>query len=185
MGKHYRHSIHTQRATFFLQGFAFCGKRRRVACTCLSNFVRVEQPLPKNFTKGLGKLLCSNMHNCINIGENCTQEAQSGEESIVRRRVCAQACVFVFVCVCVCARARACARHGHKRRWRDVAASDLRATGIPEAQWYHLAQDRRDWRERSRRKLPSQPQPIVFVCVCGHDFRHPNDLSRHKNYCLA
>ena len=76
-------------------------------------------------------------------------------------------------------------RHGPKRRWRDVAASDLRATGIPEAQWYHLAQDRRDWRERSRRKPPSQPQPRVFVCLCGRDFRRPNDLSRHKNYCLA
>ncbi|XP_065182209.1 uncharacterized protein LOC135812918 [Sycon ciliatum] len=76
-------------------------------------------------------------------------------------------------------------RHGPKRRWRDVAASDLRATGIPEAQWYHLAQNRRDWGERSRRKPLSQPQPRVFVCFCGRDFRGPNDLSRNKNYYLA
>ena len=34
-------------------------------------------------------------------------------------------------------------RHGPKRGWRDVAASDLLATCIPEAQWYHLAQERR------------------------------------------
>ena len=76
-------------------------------------------------------------------------------------------------------------RHGPKRRWRDVAGSELRATVIPEAQWHHLAQDRRDRRERSRRKPPSQPQPRVSVCVFGRDFCRPNDLSRHKNFCLA
>ena len=35
--------------------------------------------------------------------------------------------------------------HGTKRRWRDVAAADIKAVGVNDG-WYDLAQDRQAWR---------------------------------------
>ena len=34
--------------------------------------------------------------------------------------------------------------HGTKRRWRDVAAADIKSVNAG-AEWYHLAQDRNVW----------------------------------------
>ena len=36
--------------------------------------------------------------------------------------------------------------HGTKRRWRDVAAADIKAMAISEGEWYDLAQERSTWR---------------------------------------
>ena len=36
--------------------------------------------------------------------------------------------------------------HGTKRRWRDMAAADIKCVDINEVEWYELAQDRKAWR---------------------------------------
>ena len=39
-------------------------------------------------------------------------------------------------------------RHGPKRHWKDVAVMDVRALGN-EGDWYKIAQDRKQWLNRS------------------------------------
>ena len=40
-----------------------------------------------------------------------------------------------------------CPSHGPRKRWRDVARSDLAVAGIPESDWYDVAQGRGEWRK--------------------------------------
>ena len=95
----------------------------------------------------------------------------------------------VRVCMCVCARARVCGcgcmcvgplwelpsrhlSHGPRKRWRDVARSDLAVVGIPESDWYDVAQDRGEWRKLSRRPFPPPPESaMIFQCMCGRILR--------------
>ena len=41
-----------------------------------------------------------------------------------------------------------CPRHGPKRHWKDLAVMDIRALGN-EGDWYKIAQDRKQWLNRS------------------------------------
>ena len=57
--------------------------------------------------------------------------------------------------------------HGTKKRWRDVAASDLQAIGIKEA-WYEIAQDRKAWHQVCSdgiRSLGEQRRQSVYSSV--------------------
>ena len=88
--------------------------------------------------------------------------------------------------------------HGTKRRWRDLALSDIKAAGVNE-DWYTLAQDRREWRalcrdgvsslvEQHNRGWSSRSAPTgntCFTCVCGRSFRRKGDLTRHSRFCRS
>lgn len=86
--------------------------------------------------------------------------------------------------------------HGVKRRWRDVARSNVEAIGVSD-RWYELCQDRKEWFElccegvervsqtRQRNTCPAnnQSQSRSFNCACGRSFRRQGDLTRHKRFC--
>ena len=84
--------------------------------------------------------------------------------------------------------------HGTKRRWRDVARSDMEAIGAGD-RWYELCQDRKEWfelcqkgletrtRQKTRCAANNQPQSSEFNCTCGRSFRRQGDLTRHKRFC--
>ena len=56
--------------------------------------------------------------------------------------------------------------HGAKRRWRDVAAADVKSVGVSD-KWYDQAQDRRAWRVVSRdgiETLVYRPASLWGLC---------------------
>ena len=88
-------------------------------------------------------------------------------------------------------------RHGTKRRWRDVATSDIKEVNISDG-WYDLAQDRKAWRaqcddglsslvEKHHSGWPSGPntqdRANFHQCQCGRSFRRKGDLTRHSRFC--
>ena len=86
--------------------------------------------------------------------------------------------------------------HGVKKRWRDVARSNVEAIGVSE-RWYSLCQDRKIWfrmccegvekvsKTRQENTCPAnyRAQTCKFICDCGRSFRRQGDLTRHKRYC--
>ena len=89
---------------------------------------------------------------------------------------------------------RARPRHGTKRRWRDVARSDVEAIGASD-RWFELCQDRKNWFELCKEGMEArssqrntcsandQPQSHQFNCTCGRSFRRQGDLTRHRRFC--
>ena len=87
-------------------------------------------------------------------------------------------------------------RHGTKKRWRDVARSNVEAIGTGE-RWYSLCQDRKIWfrmccegvekvsKTRQENTCPAnyRAQTSEFICDCGRSFRRQGDLTRHKRFC--
>ena len=74
-------------------------------------------------------------------------------------------------------------RHGPKRRSRDLALADLNSAGIPESEWYGMAQERGEWRQACRGKSVHPPPRRQFPCRCGRVFCRSGDLKRHTPYC--
>ena len=87
--------------------------------------------------------------------------------------------------------------HGTKRRWRDVAAADIKAVGVNDG-WYDLAQDRQAWRALCQDGLSSlveqhhsgwlsgatsSSRADCYPCQCGRSFRRKGDLTRHRRFC--
>ena len=85
--------------------------------------------------------------------------------------------------------------HGVKRRWRDLAAADVKAVGGGQ-NWYGTAQDSSTWRAICEEGIAplvegqSDDQlawptsaPSQEVCVCGRSFRRKGDLTRHRRFC--
>ena len=93
--------------------------------------------------------------------------------------------------------------HGTKQRWRDKVRKDLKTFGIDEGRWFHVAQDRREWRALCREGLveitehrqerivnrmraataaaPSAHPTSPLVCpTCSRAFRRRQDIARHK-----
>ena len=83
---------------------------------------------------------------------------------------------------------------GTKRRWRDVARSDIEAIGAGDS-WYELCQDRKEWfelcqkeletrtRQKTRCLANNQPQSSEFNCTCGQSFCRQGELTKHKCFC--
>ena len=77
-------------------------------------------------------------------------------------------------------------RHGPRKRWRDIIVDDLVHIKPPVAiaEWYGLAQDRKEWREIAHRPYALEPASLgSFPCSCGREFRRSGDLKRHEKYC--
>ena len=88
--------------------------------------------------------------------------------------------------------------HGTKRRWRDVAKSNVEAIGISE-RWYklHVCQDRKGWlvlswegveniseiKQKNVCPANARSQTRTFICDCGRSFRRKGDLTRHSRFC--
>ena len=87
--------------------------------------------------------------------------------------------------------------HGPRKRWRDLAAADVKSIGIGD-DWYDVAQDRREWRAVCRDRLAqlnnnkeSAPcaanrvdsEARAYTCQCGRSFRRQGDLTRHRRFC--
>ena len=72
-------------------------------------------------------------------------------------------------------------RHGPRKRWRDNVGSDMKDRQI--ADWYDLAQDRREWRLACSTIPPTEPVTLDFVCTCGKRYRRRQDLTRHARFC--
>ena len=86
--------------------------------------------------------------------------------------------------------------HGTKRRWRDIAKSDLQLVKIEN--WYEVAQDRKLWFHLCTDGLQSivgqsyegscaanhGPQNnSTFPCACGKSFRWKGNLTCHSLFC--
>jgi len=84
-------------------------------------------------------------------------------------------------------------RPGPKKQWRNLAVIDVKTLGI-EGDWLTIAQDKHQWSTiceqfhlsddvvrvcDANRLFPSQN----FLCTCGHTFKCPGDLTRHKIFC--
>ncbi len=50
---------------------------------------------------------------------------------------------------------------GPRRRWRDLAKTDLKTVGLSDGPWYDKTLDRKQWRDMWKKKLVEshQPQP--------------------------
>ena len=88
--------------------------------------------------------------------------------------------------------------HGTKRRWRDVAAADVKSVDVSE-EWYDLAQDRKAWLAVCRDGISSSVDQHRYracaanlsrsnrtgnySCPCGRTFRRQGDLTRHSRFC--
>ena len=88
--------------------------------------------------------------------------------------------------------------HGTKRRWRDVAAADIKSVNAG-AEWYDLAQDRNAWAAVCKEGIESlvdQHQYGTYTanlsrlnragsypCPCGRSFRRKGDRTRHSHFC--
>ena len=84
--------------------------------------------------------------------------------------------------------------HGTKRRWRDLAAGDVQATGLGET-WFEAAQDKSRWvnvcKECQTGDLEDRPCGLnppthagtSHTCSCGRSFRRQGDLTRHSRFC--
>ena len=85
--------------------------------------------------------------------------------------------------------------HGTKRRWRDVAAADVKAVA-GEDDWYYTAQDRKVWQAMCRDALEDRHRhgmcaaniptctsggAISYPCPCGRSFRRRGDRTRHSH----
>ena len=84
-------------------------------------------------------------------------------------------------------------RHGPKKRWRDLAVTDVRTLGI-ERDWFEIAQDRLRWSTLCEQFRSSagvgeicavaEPAPTpILRCTCGRTFWRPGDLTRHRRFC--
>lgn len=85
-------------------------------------------------------------------------------------------------------------RHGTKRRWKDLAMTDLQAAGV-ERTWYDVAQNRKEWSEICRQCYISNNNirelctansfnsDFSYPCSCGRSFQRQGDLTRHSRYC--
>ena len=89
--------------------------------------------------------------------------------------------------------------HGTKRRWRDVAAADIKAMAISEGEWYDLAQERSIWREMCKdgqallaeseryrvgvASLSRSNRTGIYPCPCGRSFRRKGDCTKHSRFC--
>ena len=77
-------------------------------------------------------------------------------------------------------------RHGPRKRWRDITVDDLAHIKPPVAiaEWYGLAQDRKEWRAIAHRPYALEPASLgSFPCSCGREFPRSGDLKRHEKYC--
>ena len=89
--------------------------------------------------------------------------------------------------------------HGTKKRWRDVAAADIKAVGVSDG-WYDLAQNREAWKalcEDGHSLLVEHHQAgwrpgttsfgheLSYPCKCGRSFRRKGDLTRHHRFCRS
>ena len=90
--------------------------------------------------------------------------------------------------------------HGTKRRWRDVAAADIKSVNAG-AEWYDLAQDRNAWAAVCREGIASSVDQHRYgtcaanlsrfnragnyPCPCGRSFRHQGDRTRHSCFCVS
>ena len=88
--------------------------------------------------------------------------------------------------------------HGAKKRWRDLAAADVKALGVSE-DWYDIAQDRKEWRATCKDGLDvllnqhrshgicaansGGNKATTYPCSCGRSFRRQGDLTRHSRFC--
>ena len=86
--------------------------------------------------------------------------------------------------------------HGTKRRWRDIAVTDIKAVGNDDS-WYDYAQDRQAWEALCRDGLlslteqhshcpfglPTTDRPTSYPCQCGRLFRRKGDRTRHQRFC--
>ena len=84
--------------------------------------------------------------------------------------------------------------HGTKRRWRDVAVSDMKAVDVGN-DWFELAQDRRAWKalcteglrslvDQQHLSIPSATaRTTSYPCQCGRSFRRKGDRTRHQRFC--
>ena len=88
--------------------------------------------------------------------------------------------------------------HGTKRRWRDVAAADIKSVNAG-AEWYHLAQDRNVWAAVCKEGIASSVDQHQYgnytanlsrlnragnyPCPCGRSFRCKGDRTRHSHFC--
>ena len=84
-------------------------------------------------------------------------------------------------------------RHGPKKRWRDLAVTDVRTLGI-ERDWFEIAQDRLRWSTLCEQFRSSagvgeicavaEPAPApILRCTCGRTFWRPGNLTRHRRFC--
>ena len=91
--------------------------------------------------------------------------------------------------------------HGTKRRWRDVAAADVRAVAGDDDDG--TTQDRKVWRaicrhglaaleDRHRHGMCAANIPtctssgaINYPCPCGRSFRRLGDRTRHSRFCSS
>ena len=84
--------------------------------------------------------------------------------------------------------------HGTKRRWGDLAAGDVQATGLGETS-YEVAQNRREWTTIYKQCLADDTQnshrgPLAptstectYVCSSGRSFKRQGTLTRHSRFC--
>ena len=87
--------------------------------------------------------------------------------------------------------------HGTKRRWRDIATTDIKAVGNGDS-WYDYAQDRQAWEALCRDGLLSLTEqqhshcpfglqttdrPTSYPSRCGRLFRQKGDRTRHQRFC--
>ena len=78
-------------------------------------------------------------------------------------------------------------RHGPRKRWRDIIVDDLAHIKPPVAiaEWYGLAQDRKEWRAIADRPYALEPASLgSFPCSCGREFHRSGDLKRHENIAM-
>ncbi len=73
---------------------------------------------------------------------------------------------------------------GPRRRWRDLAKTDLKTVGLSDGSWYDKALDRKQWRDMKKLVESHQPQPrgmrSVLCSECGRSFSREVNKARHK-----
>ena len=71
---------------------------------------------------------------------------------------------------------------GPRKRWKDLAKSDLKNVGISDGYWYRQTQERENWRSICSQnvELPSQPVKNAVCHVCSRSFRRECDNACHK-----
>ena len=89
--------------------------------------------------------------------------------------------------------------HGVKRRWRDLAAADVKAIAAGD-DWYNMAQERKTWKTVCKTGLAevvdshrhnvcaanlTSSSGTNHLCPCGRSFRRQGDLTRHGRFCSA
>lgn len=90
--------------------------------------------------------------------------------------------------------------HGARKRWRDVAAADVKLIGVG-SDWYDMAQNRRERRAVCRDGLAQlvddnqesatcaanrfDSENRAYPCQCGRIFRRKGDLTRPTTFAMA